>query len=269
MDRRNFIKAGSGILLSVNAPILLADDLSVSDDHIKDSIFSEEVVEKDFILSHSEYKFLYAIDRKLKRLKSVVGYGNFNLIGLNESIKYARRYSKIGAFTKEELDFLEKLFYQDAKEYGFYGKKVLTNLDDEIRKKDTIKVPYTGHYLYKGKPVQTYEKIKKEVGKKNVILTSGVRGIIKQTQLFTSKIVQVKGNVSIASRSLAPPGYSYHGIGDFDVGKVGFGYKNFTAEFAKTKEYKKLMNLGYITIRYPVNNPFGVRFEPWHIKVNT
>jgi LAS superfamily LD-carboxypeptidase LdcB len=27
------------------------------------------------------------------------------------------------------------------------------------------------------------------------------------------------------------------------------------------------MDLGYIKIRYPKGNPFGVRFEPWHIKV--
>ena len=146
-------------------------------------------------------------------------------------------------------------------------KKVLTEVDININKKETIKVPRTGHYLFKGKPVEMYEKIRRDVGKENVILTSGVRGIVKQTQLFLSKIVETKGNVSLASRSLAPPGHSYHGVSDFDIGKVGFGYRNFTEDFAKTDEFNRLMELGFITIRYPIENPYGVRFEPWHIKV--
>jgi CMP-N-acetylneuraminic acid synthetase len=48
---------------------------------------------------------------------------------------------------------------------------------------------------------------------------------------------------------------------------LGFGYRNFTSDFAHTEEYRKLMDLGYIRIRYPQGNPYGVRFEPWHVKV--
>jgi len=80
-------------------------------------------------------------------------------------------------------------------------------------------------------------------------------------------VVYDKGNLSKASRSLAPPGHSYHGIGDFDVGKVGFGRKNFSEEFARTDEFHRLVELGYVDIRYPRDNLFGVRYEPWHIKV--
>ena len=54
---------------------------------------------------------------------------------------------------------------------------------------------------------------------------------------------------------------------DFDVGKIGFGRKNFTEAFATTDEFKKLVDLGYVEIRYPEGNTFGVRYEPWHIKV--
>ncbi|MGI9295075.1 MAG: M15 family metallopeptidase, partial [Pseudomonadales bacterium] len=98
-------------------------------------------------------------------------------------------------------------------------------------------------------------------------LTSGIRGIVKQMQLFLAKAVVTNGNLSQASRSLAPPGYSYHGIGDFDLGKVGFGLRNFTESFATTDEYKRLIDLGYVSIRYTETNPFGVRHEPWHIKI--
>ncbi|HKI73197.1 MAG TPA: D-alanyl-D-alanine carboxypeptidase family protein, partial [Pseudomonadales bacterium] len=79
--------------------------------------------------------------------------------------------------------------------------------------------------------------------------------------------IQAKGNLSRASRSLAPPGHSYHGVGDFDVGKVGYGLRNFTSDFARTDEYKSLLELGYVTMRYPQYNLMGVRYEPWHIKV--
>ena len=58
--------------------------------------------------------------------------------------------------------------------------------------------------------------------------------------LFLSKAHESKGNLSMASRSLAPPGYSYHGISDFDVGQVGFGVNNFTEKFTDTDVFKKL-----------------------------
>lgn len=269
MQRRDFLKATTGAILLANTSPLFSEDLNDKDEHIKDSIIVDGDTSKDFILDKRGYQDLLTINKKLKTLRSIVGYGNFNLVGVDEAIYYAKTYSKIGKFSKEELEFLEELFYHSASAYGFYGTKVLTNFSDKINKKETIKIPRTGHYLFKGKPVETYEKIKKEIGKDKIILTSGVRGIIKQTQLFTSKAVQTKGNFSQASRSLAPPGYSYHGIGDFDIGKVGYGYRNFTADFAKTDEYKRLMDLGYITIRYPIKNPYGVRFEPWHIKVHS
>jgi LAS superfamily LD-carboxypeptidase LdcB len=71
-----------------------------------------------------------------------------------------------------------------------------------------------------------------------VILTSGIRSIIKQLTLFLNKAYKNNGNISLASRSLAPPGYSYHAIGDFDVGQVGFGVANFTEKFTTTKVFK-------------------------------
>ncbi|MBW2635413.1 MAG: D-alanyl-D-alanine carboxypeptidase family protein [Deltaproteobacteria bacterium] len=73
----------------------------------------------------------------------------------------------------------------------------------------------------------------------------------------------------MASRSLAPPGYSFHGIGDFDVGSVGLGIDNFTRHFTKTDVFKKLQDLDYVRLRYTESNRLGVRFEPWHIKVIT
>ena len=66
--------------------------------------------------------------------------------------------------------------------------------------------------------------------------------------LFMNKAISTRGNLSRASRSLAPPGHSFHGAGDFDVGKLGLGYNNFTEKFADTDIYKKLTDLGYVNI---------------------
>ena len=111
-----------------------------------------------------------------------------------------------------------------------------------------------------------YDEIRAALGS-DVILTSGVRGIVKQLRLFVAKATSFDGNLSLASRSLAPPGYSFHGIGDFDVGIAGWGARNFTADFAETEIFKRLIDLGYVAIRYPLDNRLGVRFEPWHIRV--
>ena len=99
-------------------------------------------------------------------------------------------------------------------------------------------------------------------------LTSGIRSIIKQYRLFLNKAYQCGGNFSLASRQVAPPGYSYHGLNDFDVGQAGFGELNFTEQFTGTEAYSRLADLGYLNLRYPQDNLLGVRFEPWHIMVS-
>ena len=99
------------------------------------------------------------------------------------------------------------------------------------------------------------------------MLTSGVRGVVKQARLFLAKVVRSEGNLSRASRSLAPPGYSYHGIGDFDVGQRGLGAANFTDRFARTRLYRRLVETGHLVERYPLGNDLGVRHEPWHVMV--
>lgn len=221
----------------------------------------------DLVLHDHRIKTLHSAVDRLRRLQSYVGYGNFNVIGWDQSLKLAKRHSSIGAFEKVELDLIEEVFSGDADNMGFYGEKVVTKISSTIPRKEIKKIPGTGHFLFKGDSIKTYEKIRRDVGN-DVILTSGIRSVVKQVYLFLKKTTEVGGNLSTASYSLAPPGHSFHAIGDFDVGKVNFGRRNFTAEFAKTDEFKKLSDLGYIDIRYPENNPFGVRYEPWHIKVS-
>lgn len=274
MDRRKFIKGFTSV-----AALMLGGKYSkfaqmdtvlaapYIDSSISDSLYYQgDIGQKPLKVAREQIGVLHQVVARLKRLRLHIGYGNFNLLGFDQALKYARLYPRIGAFTSEEKVFLDDLFHTKATKYGFMGKKVLTKITDQIPKKEVMMLPGTGHFLFKEAALSTYHRIKKEIGA-TLYLTSGVRSIVKQMDLFLQKVIAEGGNLSEASRSLAPPGYSYHGIGDFDVGKIGLGSMNFTARFAKTKEYQRLIELGYIEIRYPINNRVGVRFEPWHIKI--
>jgi len=279
MKRRAFLKILSTLVIGGGlTPQVLAGITKVSpptlkrncDDYIKDYLSRMRRFNKhhkeDVYLDWGKYLLLESAVKRFMRLQKIVGYGHFHLIGFDDSVQVARNYSEVGQFSKAEIDFLEMIFYEDGIHYGFLGEKPLKNLTDRIQKQKVAKVAETGNFLYKGLPFETYLKIKRAIGDQ-VILTSGVRSVIKQFMLFLKKAYEGNGNLSLASRSLAPPGYSYHGIGDFDVGQIGFGAANFTEQFITTGVYRKLKDLGYLNLRYPKDNLLGVRFEPWHITV--
>jgi len=240
-------------------------DHGVKDRLIKSRFFNH-TFKDDIILSSSDFILLNKSLARLKRIQKMIGYGNFTLLNFDDAVSHARSYSQIGRFPSAELLFLEKIFYGQVKEYGFMGEKTIESITGRIRKKNVKKIISTGNYLYRGKAIKTYHDIQKKIGD-DVVLTSGIRSVIKQFLLFLNKTAQSRGNLSMASRSLAPPGYSYHGVGDFDVGKKGFGKANFTEQFTRTSVYKKLTDMGYISFRYDQGNDLGVRFEPWHIEV--
>ncbi|GJM14670.1 MAG: hypothetical protein DHS20C12_30730 [Pseudohongiella sp.] len=227
-----------------------------------DAIFAS-----DIYLDARYEPLLLRTTQHLTRVERHIGHGNFNLMSFDEMLQYGRNYSQIGKFEADELNFLEEVFFANPNRYGFFGKKISAEITDFIPRNDVAKISNTGHFLLRGESEKLYNQIKKDVGDE-VILTSGVRSIVKQMHLFLAKAIEANGNLSRASRSLAPPGHSYHGIGDFDIGKIGYGAKNFTADFSMTAEYQKIARLGYVDIRYPTDNLFGVRFEPWHIKIS-
>lgn len=281
MKRRDFLRAALGVVIASGfAPEVLAQvaripltTKPVNYDHfIKDYLHKirnfDAHHQEDVCLNPAQFALLKSCVARFKRLQRTVGHGNFYLLSFDDAIKISRNYSRVGRFTREELLFLEMIFYSDAAHYGFFGTKPLQNLTDRIQRRKVVKVHYTGNYLYKGLPLETYKKVRYDLGRE-VILTSGIRSVIKQFLLFLNKAYKSNGNLSLASRSLAPPGYSYHGIGDFDVGQVGLGVDNFTLRFTTTRVYRKLKDLGYIKIRYVEDNMLGVRFEPWHIKVSS
>ncbi|MGS2718668.1 M15 family metallopeptidase [Eionea flava] len=239
---------------------------SVNPSSLNKVIYFEQDYDDDIFVSDSDHAVLHSVHLRLKNLQRQIGYGHFNILNFDDALTFAKRFDVVGKFTPVELAFIEKIFTTNAADYGFYGEKVIPSLTDNINKQHTFKVPYTGHYLFKDQSFQYYKKLREHIGE-GIILTSGIRSNVKQLHLFLAKVVRVKGNLSRASRSLAPPGYSYHGIGDFDVGRKGWGGKNFTDAFSQTDEFKRMQDLGYVTIRYDEGNHLGVRFEPWHIQV--
>ena len=281
MKRRDFLRAALGfVIVGGFAPEVLAQVARIPstskpgnyDRFIKDYLHKirnfDDHHQEDVRLDREQFRLLRSCVARFERLQRTAGHGNFYLLSFGDAINISRNYPRVGCFTREELTFLEMIFYSDATHYGFFGEKPLQNLTDRIQRRKVVKVPYTGNYLYKGLPLETYNKVRRDLGRE-VILTSGIRSVIKQFLLFLNKAYESNGNLSLASRSLAPPGYSYHGIGDFDVGQVGLGADNFTVRFTTTRVYRKLKDLGYVNIRYVEDNMLGVRFEPWHIKVSS
>ena len=282
VKRRDFIKAvTAGLILSGIKPFSLvaANQLSPQSQGLSQSSFDSYIKDylhkmQNFDRPHQEDIFvekellpiLRSCVSRLKRLEIRVGHGNFYLLSFDEGLAVARNYSDVGEFTKKELDFLERIFYTDSSLYGFIGDKPIDIMTYRINTNDAVKIPATGNYLYRGVPEEMYGKLKKHVGDK-LYLTSGIRSVVKQFLLFLDKADSNNGNLSLASRSLAPPGYSFHGIADFDVGQMGYGILNFTGSFTRTEVFRKLEDLEYVSLRYTKDNLKGVRFEPWHIKV--
>lgn len=251
-------------------PLLADSSANVSPEALQQQIDKVRNFENEFVddvyLPSAEIPLMHSVLLRLKKVEQTIGHGNYNVISFDETLKQARYQLGIGRFTREELDFIDKVFNTEAREYGFFGDKVTSELTATFKRDSIVKVPYSGHYLLKNESMAHYEKLKKDVGK-GVILTSGIRSNVKQMHLFMAKAIASNYNLSKASRSLAPPGHSFHGIGDYDVGKIGWGVANFTNRFESTDEFKRMQDLGYVQIRYTKDNRLGVRFEPWHIKV--
>jgi D-alanyl-D-alanine carboxypeptidase len=281
MKRRHLLKAlslgtlGFGVAPGTSAKTIggyFAGKRTQPEDELKDYLQKihnfNKVHDDDVLLDHEQYETFETTVLKLRRLQKLVGHGNFNILNFTDGLSLARNYSRVGKFTKQELQFMELTFYEDGQLYGFLGQKPLKEITDQVKKKDVIKIPHSGNYLYKERSIEIFDDIKKELGDQ-VILTSGIRSVMKQFLLFLNKVHSSDGNLSLASRSLAPPGYSFHGNGDFDVGQAGYGKLNFTGTFTETEVYKRLSEMGYLQLRYPADNKLGVRYEPWHIKINT
>src|SRR5690606_12468765 len=152
----------------------------------------------DIYIGEGRSALLASTLARLERVQAFVGHGNFNLLGFDEMLYFARNYEAIGDFDKAELDFLEEIFAFDATRYGFFGDKVTHEITARMPVRNVEKIAGSGHYLLKGESLNLYQRIQNDVGQ-DLLLTSGVRNVVKQMHLFLAKAVQVNGNLSRAS----------------------------------------------------------------------
>lgn len=260
MQRRHFLT----FALSTLGSYAFADEIKIAD--MLEKFLDASTIKPSAFLSVQELLVLERTRQRLNRVRADIGHGRFNIISYDEMLRRARNYSSIGTFENDELALMERLFYENTNEYGFFGMRTCESLSTKINEKELKRFARSGHFLFKGEALEAWEKIRKDVGKE-IVLTSGVRGVAKQMSLFVNKIAFLDGRIEEAAKAIAPPGHSYHSIGDFDVGQAGFGDGNFSAEFAKTRVFKKLVELGYVKIRYTQGNADGVQYEPWHIEI--
>ncbi len=172
MRRRTFLKQSAFFLTMTSTPLAFANSLVHAknfdiDSHIKDQLSIKRHFNKnygeDIFIDKKLLPLLEISVNRLKRIQRIVGYGNFCLLNFDDAIKIGKSYSKAGAFTQSELDFLEMIFYSKGQNYGFMGEKPIQTITGKIVKKDIKKIPYTGNYLYQGKPVAMYADIKRDL----------------------------------------------------------------------------------------------------------
>ncbi len=137
----------------------------------------KEIVNGDVFLEKKYFHEFISVKQKLQLVQNHVGYGNFNILNFDYMLKIAKNSSKIESFTKKELEFLEFIFYYDPSYHGFFGERTSQKITQKINKNEVVKIPYTGHYLFKGEPEKTYLKMCQDIGD-SLTLTSGVRSIV-------------------------------------------------------------------------------------------
>jgi hypothetical protein len=97
----------------------------------------------DVVLSEADYKLLVQSLERINRVQDYVGFGNFNVLSLDETLNYAKYSPRIGEFTKPELEFLEKMFNYNSSRLGFFGEKVISSMTNVVSSNDVVKMPGT------------------------------------------------------------------------------------------------------------------------------
>ena len=167
------------------------------------------------------------------------------------------------------------------------------NANPEIIAKESNVTPdLFGHHVYSeapnnqlraiGRAADGYEIRLREVAAKNYLsmeaaaradgidlaVISGFRTIAEQQQLFFDISKQRNQTPAQRAKVSAPPGHSEHHTGyAIDIGDGNVASATLSTSFEKTAAFQWLQNnaakYGF-EMSFPVNNPQGVMYEPWH-----
>lgn len=101
----------------------------------------------------------------------------------------------------------------------------------------------------------------------NLMPISGFRTVVDQAELF-AKQAERYGSEKAAAQLSAPAEYSEHHTGyAIDIGDSDRPKTDLDITFAETPAYQWLVNNAYVfgfEQSFPLGNPQGLRFEPWH-----
>ena len=163
---------------------------------------------------------------------------------------------------------------------------------EPIAKESNVPPDLFGHHVYSeapsnqlraiGRAADGYEIRLREVAAKNylsmeaaakadgvdLVVISGFRTIAEQQQLFFDISKQRNQTPAQRAKVSAPPGHSEHHTGyAIDIGDANVASATLSTSFEKTAAFQWLQNnaakYGF-ELSFPMNNPQGVMYEPWH-----
>jgi len=146
MERRTFLKIatlGSACTTLPALSTIKQDGGNLTEDYLNKIRNPNEFYEGDITSDQHKRRLVRKLAQRLGRVKKIVGHGNFSVLSFDDMLRYAKVYSKIGSFNKEEIAFLDELFHEDAVQYGFYGEKPLDDLTATIKRREIEKIPRT------------------------------------------------------------------------------------------------------------------------------
>ena len=135
MDRRTFLKTFSFFLLAQGLPatrIIRAFDPPIppiiNPTGVALTKHPQPISTNDILLPKHDWQAFQTALNRFSRIQATVGFGNFCILGFDDILRVARNYSKVGAFTQQELEFIDKIFSTNARRYGFTGDKTFHKL---------------------------------------------------------------------------------------------------------------------------------------------
>ena len=92
----------------------------------------ENAHREDIFVPREQFQTLIASFKRLDRVQSLVGHGNFNVVSFDDVLRYGRNYSAVGVFEAAEVNFIASVFDADALGYGFFGNRVVDKLTSVV-----------------------------------------------------------------------------------------------------------------------------------------
>jgi hypothetical protein len=215
---------------------------------------------------------LRALADRLAAVERHMGAGRFSVTDYPAVFALGAAHAAL-RLSPAERATLDALFALDARRFGFAGPRASASLEATLPVSSLVTTRGSTARVYP--PAAALVARLQAAGCARLVVTSGVRGIPKQTLLFVRKVLQGGGTgwdfaraYATAARSVAPPGYSFHATGDIDVGESGAGPEvNFSERFVQTGTYRCIAAQPGVRWRYPPGNEAGVMHEPWHLAV--